>query len=104
MIGGLHVQVRERCDGAWIFVGPVEPGPGQELHAAIVDARGHTIAVELDLVHPLRPRRRLLDRLGKLRRDELRKGDASARRTGLDGLRGRTLDDTRHARPDVRLR
>ena len=32
--------------------------------------------------------------------DERRKGDASARRTGLDDLRGRTLDDTRHARPD----
>ena len=97
MIGGLHVQVRERRDGARIFGGPVEPGPGQELHAAVVDARGHAIAVQLDLVHPLRPRRRLLDRLGKLRRDELRKGSIAARRTGLDGLRGRTLDDTRHS-------
>ena len=72
------------------------PGPGQKLHAAIVDARGHAIAVELDLVHPLRPRGRLLDRLGKLRRDEARKGRVAARRPGLEGLRGRTLDDTRH--------
>ena len=71
-IGGLDVQVRERRDGAWIFVGPVEPGPSQQLHAAVVDARGHAIAVQLDFVQPLRPRRRLLDRLGKLRRDEVR--------------------------------
>ena len=78
-IGGLHLQVRERRDGARIFVGPVEPGSGQELHAAIVDARGHTIAVQFDFMQPLRPRRRLLDRLGKLRRDEGRKGDVSAR-------------------------
>ena len=87
-IGGLHVHVREGRDGARIFVSPVEPSPGQKLHTAIVDARGHAIAVELDLMHPLRPRGRLLDGLGKLRRDELRKGDAPARPTGLDGLRG----------------
>ena len=54
-------------------------------------------------MQPLRPRRGLLDRLGKLRRHEERKrgvGSAAARRAGLDGLRGRTLDDTRH---DVNL-
>src|SRR5262245_57464943 len=33
-VGGLHVHVRE----GRIFVSPVEPGPGQELRAAIVDA------------------------------------------------------------------
>jgi hypothetical protein len=44
----------------------------------------------------LRPRRGLLDQLGKLGRDELRKGDGSARRTGLETRRGRTLGDTRH--------
>jgi hypothetical protein len=37
------------------------------------------------------------DRLGKLRRNERRKGSALARPIGLDGLRGRTLNDTRHA-------
>ena len=60
-ISGLHVEVGERGDGARIFVGPVEPGPGQQLHPAVVDARGHAKAVELDLVHPLRPGGRLLD-------------------------------------------
>jgi hypothetical protein len=95
-IGGLHVQARERCNGAWIFGGPIEPGPRQQLNAA-VDARGHAIAVELDLVHPLCARRRLLDQLGKLRRDEGGKRGNLARRTGLDGLAGRTLDNTRHA-------
>ena len=34
---------------------------------------------------------------GRAAEDELRKGHVSARPTGLDGLRGRTLDDTRHA-------
>ena len=46
---------------------------------------------------PLRPRRRLLDRSGELGTDELRKGQVAARPTRFDrGLRGRTLDDTRH--------
>ena len=27
-IGGLDVQVRERCDGAWVFAGSIEAGPG----------------------------------------------------------------------------
>jgi hypothetical protein len=74
----------------------LEPGPSHQLHAAIVDPRGHTIAVQLYLVQPLRPRRWFLDGLGKLRRDEPWKGDATARRTGLNGLRGRMPDDTRH--------
>jgi hypothetical protein len=64
-----------------VFAGPVEPGAGHELHAAMVDARGHTIAIELDFVDPLRPQWRLLDRLGKLGRDKDRKlgvGSAAA--------------------------
>jgi len=60
-IGGLHVQVRKRCDGARIFVSPVEPSAGQQLRLALVDPRGHAIAVELDLMQPLRPRRRFLN-------------------------------------------
>jgi hypothetical protein len=55
------------------------------LHAAIVESCRHAKAVELDFVDPLMPRRWLIDRLGKLWRDEGRKGDAAARRTGLDG-------------------
>jgi hypothetical protein len=46
-ISGLDVQVRERRRSARIFAGPIEAGPGQELHAAIVDAGGHAKAVEL---------------------------------------------------------
>jgi His Kinase A (phospho-acceptor) domain len=57
-IGGLHIEICESGDGAWIFFGPVEPGASEELHAAVVDARGHAIAVQLYLVHPLCPRRR----------------------------------------------
>jgi hypothetical protein len=77
-IGGLDVQVREGRDGAWMLGCPVEAGPGQQLDAAVVDARGHTIAVKLDFVDPLRLRRRLLDQLRELRRDESREGNASA--------------------------
>jgi hypothetical protein len=44
-ISGLDVQVRERCDGAWIFVGPVKAGPSEQLHTPVVEARGHAIAV-----------------------------------------------------------
>jgi hypothetical protein len=77
----------------------MKPGPGEQLDAAIVDPRGHAKAVKLDLMHPLRSRGRPFDGLGKLRGHELRKrrvGAAASRRTGFDGLRGRTLDDTRH--------
>jgi hypothetical protein len=42
------------CDGASIFVDPVEPGPGKKLHAAIVDARRHAEAIEFDLIEAQR--------------------------------------------------
>ena len=77
-VGVLHLEVRERRDGARIFGCPVEAGSGEELHAPVVDARGHAIAVQLDFVNPLRPRWRLFDRLGELGRDELREKDAAA--------------------------
>jgi hypothetical protein len=95
-IGGLHVHAGERCNGARILGRPVEAGPGQELNAAIVDASSHAKGVELDFMHPLRPRGRFLNGLGKLRRDELRKRSVAARRARLDALRGGTLDHTRH--------
>jgi hypothetical protein len=72
-ISGLDVQVRKRRRGARIFAGPIEAGPGQELHAAIVDAGGHAKTVQLDFMQPLRPRRGLFHQLGKLRRHEPRK-------------------------------
>jgi hypothetical protein len=65
----------------------------------VVDARRHAKAVKLDLMHPLRPRGRLFDGRGKLGTDELRKGRLVARPAGLYGLRSRTLNGPRHARP-----
>ena len=42
------------------------------------------------------------DRLGKLGRNESRKGGAAARKTRLGGLRDRTFDDTRRgANPEL---
>jgi hypothetical protein len=73
-VSGLDVQVRQRRDRAWIFVGPVEPGPSQELNPSIVDTCRHSVSVQLDFVQPLRPGGWLLDRLGKLRADKGRKG------------------------------
>ena len=46
------------------------PVQSQEMRTAIVDTCGHTVTAQLYLVQPLRPRRRLFDRLGKLRSDE----------------------------------
>jgi hypothetical protein len=68
--------------------------------STLIDARGHAKAVQFYFMQPLRCRRRLLDGLGKPRRDEARKRPialvlASARGTGLGG-RGGTPDDTRH--------
>jgi hypothetical protein len=48
-------------------------------------------------MQPLRPRRGPIDQLGKLRRYEPRKSSPSTRRTGFDGLRGGTLDDTQRS-------
>jgi hypothetical protein len=53
-VGGLHIEVRKRGDGARIFVSPVEPCPGQQLRTTGVDARGHAIAVQLYFMEPLR--------------------------------------------------
>jgi hypothetical protein len=81
-----------------VFSRPVESGPGEQLHTAVVDPHRHPITVELYLVHPLWARGRLLDRLRNLERDECRNWHVAARPTGFDGRLGRTLDDTRHAR------
>ena len=72
----------------------------------MVEARGHAKAVQFYFMQPLRPRRRLLDRLAKLRRNETGKRRralalASPPVVGLDGLRGRTLGDTRHLQPKL---
>src|ERR1700722_7490832 len=83
-VSGPDVELQERCDSAWIFVGPVEAGPGQQLHAPVVDARGHAIAVQFHA--STEARRGLPDRLRELRSDELWKDGASARPSGLGGL------------------
>jgi hypothetical protein len=68
---------------------PVQSSPVRVKSCApLVDPRGHTIAVQLYLVHPLWPRGWLLDQLGELRRDELRERDASTRGADLDDLGG----------------
>ena len=82
-IGCLHVQLRHGRDDVWIFMGPVEPRASQQLRTTIVDAGGNALAVQLYVVQPLRPRRWLLDELGELRRDELRKGSVFAQGAGL---------------------
>jgi hypothetical protein len=51
----LHIQVRQRGHGGRIFVGPVQSRSRQKLHTPVVDARSHSIAVELYLMQPLRP-------------------------------------------------
>jgi hypothetical protein len=87
-IGGFHFQMGERLDDARIFSRPVEPSSGQKLRPALIVASGHAITVELYLMQPLRPRGRLLDQFGELRRDELRERDALTRGAHLDGLEG----------------
>ena len=37
-VSALDVEVCKRCNGAWIFVGPIKAGPSQQLHAP-VDSR-----------------------------------------------------------------
>ena len=73
-IGGLRLHIRRAPRWRRIFGGPIEAGSGEELHTAVVDARGHAKAVQFDLVHPLRACGGLLDRLGKLWRDEAGRG------------------------------
>ena len=90
-VGGFRLHIRERRECAWIFVAPIKPGPGEELRAAMVEARRHAKAVQFYFVQPPRPRRRFRDRLAKLRRNESGKGRralalASTPVVGLEGL------------------
>ena len=54
-VSGLNVQVCQRCDRAWIFVGPIQAGPSEQLHAPVVDTYRRAIAVQFDFVQPLSP-------------------------------------------------
>jgi hypothetical protein len=65
----------DRCQGIGdrrVFLRPVEPGAGEELHRAVVEPRMHAVAVEFDFMQPLVALRRRVDQLGQLRRDPLR--------------------------------
>ena len=96
----LRPYLFEGGNDARIFVAPIEACPRQQLDVLALDARRHAEAVEFNLMEPLRSRRSDLDRLAELGRDPARKRRrrilTSARPTGLDGLSGRTLSNTRH--------
>ena len=57
-----------------IFMGPVEPGAGQQPHIATVQPRMHAVAVELDFVQPFVALRCRVDQLRELRCDPFRQG------------------------------
>jgi hypothetical protein len=50
---------------------PVEPGAGEQPHAAAIETRMHAIAVEFDFMQPGVTVRRRVDQLRELRRDPL---------------------------------
>jgi hypothetical protein len=52
MLSSFRPHIGKSLDDAWIFVGPVEPGPSQELPAAMIDTRGHAKAVQLYFMVP----------------------------------------------------
>ena len=70
-IGLARVEFPHGLGDRRIFVGPVEPGAGDELHRAAVEPRMHAVAVVFDFVQPVRSVRRSVDQLGELRRDPL---------------------------------
>jgi hypothetical protein len=58
-----ELTANEAPSGTRIFAPPLESSSGEKLDQAIVQTRGHSIAVELDFVDPLRPGWRLWDRI-----------------------------------------
>src|SRR5271166_5677341 len=68
-IGRFHRKLRESRSGRRIFGRPVEAGSCEELNLSASDARGHPVAVKLDLVDPIGAGRRLLDKFRELRRN-----------------------------------
>ncbi|MHC2538448.1 hypothetical protein ACVJMY_008017 [Bradyrhizobium diazoefficiens] len=87
---GLRQRIRLLRDGGEL-VGPVETLAGLQRRLAVLDAKLHAVAIELDLVAPAVAGRRTLDRRAELRRDEIRHlrdrlGVRSRRGTLLCGL------------------
>jgi hypothetical protein len=65
-----HLRTARRAPLSSPDIGrPVEAGAGQEPDAPLLDARCHPVAVELNLVGPLRAARRFRRELPKLRLD-----------------------------------
>ena len=81
-IGLARAERRHGRGDRRIFVGPVEPGAGQQLARAAVEPRMHAVAVEFDFMQPVVAFRRRVDQLSELRRDPFRqrgRGAAPAR-------------------------
>ena len=71
-IGPCGGQSRHGLGDRRIFRSPVEPGAGEKLYRAAIEARMHAVAVEFDFVEPLIAFGRRFDELGELRRDPRR--------------------------------
>jgi hypothetical protein len=86
---------RNRRGDCRIFMRPVEPRAGQQPDSAPVEARMHPVAVEFDLMEPLRAFRRLVDQFGELRFDPGRQ----RRRVGAPASGERSRHVFRHDTP-----
>src|SRR5438552_1221291 len=56
-------KLRQSLGNRRVFVGPVETTAREQAHLAIINASGHAVAVELNLVQPLLALRRFLHEL-----------------------------------------
>jgi hypothetical protein len=81
-IGLARAKRRHGFGDRRIFMGPVEPGAGQQLDRAAVEPRMHAVAVELDFVQPVVAVRRRVDQLGELRHDPFWQSGPGAAATG----------------------
>lgn len=70
-------QLFSSVNDRWVFAGLIEPSVRQQLHASAVKARVHPVAVEFDLVQPLRAGWWLFDQFAELRLHECRKRRSS---------------------------
>jgi hypothetical protein len=64
------VERPERCCDCWKALGPVERLPRQQANVIAVDARLDAVAIEFDLVNPLRSGWRLVNKERKARFNE----------------------------------
>ena len=71
-IGLARAECRQGCGERRIFVRPVEPGAGEQLHGAAVEPGMHAVAVIFDFVQPLATVRSSLHQPRQLRCDPLR--------------------------------